>query len=179
MKKFVLSFALLLFVFNFSNAQLLKIGIKGGVNYANFESPTIQTDALTSYHLGLLAEIKLLKTVAIQPEVLYSTHGASYKNLVQEFKSELGYMSVPILAKLYLGKTLSLEAGPQFSFLLSKKVDASTDIKEFDFALAGGLGVKLTERIFIQGRYTYGLTELDKNADFKNAVAQLSIGLLF
>jgi Outer membrane protein beta-barrel domain len=178
MRKIVFAIVLIVSTINFTNAQLLQIGIKGGLNYANFNSPTIQTDALTSYHVGFIAEISLMKSLCLQPEFLYSTQGASYKNLIQEYKSELGYMSVPVLVKLHLGKTLSVEAGPQFSYLLSKKVNASTNINEFDFALAGGLGIKLTKTVFIQGRYTYGLTKIEKNADFKNAVAQLSIGLM-
>ena len=72
----------------------------------------------------------------------------------------------------------SVEAGPQFSYLLSKKITSDTDLNEFDFGVAGGIGVKITKSIFIQGRYVLGLTEIDKNADFKNAVAQLSVGFL-
>jgi hypothetical protein len=179
MKKVLYYSCFVFLIFNFSNAQLLKIGIKGGVNYANFRSSTLQTEALTSYHVGLVAEIKFLKPLSIQPEFLYSTQGASYKTLVEDFKSELGYMSVPILAKLHLGNSLSIEAGPQFSFLLNKKVNVGTNINEFDLALAAGIGIKLTDNVFIQGRYTAGLTDVDKNTDFKNSVGQLSIGYLF
>ncbi|WP_300569039.1 porin family protein [Flavobacterium sp.] len=179
MNKLIFSSVLLLFCFNLSNAQLLKIGVKAGANYANFESSTLQTDAITSYHAGLVAEIKLINVLSLQPEILYSTQGASYKNAVEEFKAELGYISVPILAKLNLGKIISIDAGPQFSYLLSKKVDASTDINEFDFAVAGGLTFKLTENFFLQGRYTLGLSEIDKNADYKNSVGQLSVGFMF
>jgi opacity protein-like surface antigen len=179
MKKLCYSFSFFLLICHFSNAQLLKIGIKAGVNYANFKSSTLQTDALTSYHAGIAVDIKFIKPLSFQPEVIYSTQGASYKTVVQDFKSELGYVSVPILAKLHLGKTLSLQAGPQFSFLMSKKVDKSTNSNEFDFALAGGLEIMLTEKLFIHGRYTVGLTDVDKNADFKNSVGQLSLGYYF
>jgi hypothetical protein len=170
---------LIVFVIHFSNAQLLDLGIKVGANYANFNSSTIETTPLTSYHVGIVADIKLLKPLSIQPELLYSTQGATYKTIAEDFKAELGYMSVPVLAKIHLGKSFSLEAGPQFSFLLSKKVDTSTNLNEFDFALAGGLTINLTEHLFIQGRYTAGLTEVDKNTDFKNAVGQLSLGYMF
>ncbi len=179
MNKLVFSSVLVLFCFNFSNAQLFKFGVKAGANYANFESSTLQTDAITSYHAGLVGEFKIINAFSIQPEILYSTQGASYKNAVEEFKAELGYISVPIMAKLNLGKKLSIDVGPQFSYLLSKKVDASTDINEFDFAAAGGLSLKITENFFLQGRYTLGLTEIDKNADYKNSVGQLSVWFMF
>jgi hypothetical protein len=39
----------------------------------------LQFDALTSLHAGLVAEIKLVDSFSIQPELLYSTQGATYK----------------------------------------------------------------------------------------------------
>jgi hypothetical protein len=174
MKKRIYLIVVFLLFFSFSQAQLLEIGVKAGVNYANFESSQLQTEALTSYHVGLLAQIRLGKSFALQPEVLYS-----YKNLVDEVKAELGYVSVPLLTKINFGKTFSVELGPHFSWLLSKSVDVNTDVKELDFGVAGGVAVNLTEHLFIQGRYVAGLTEIGKNADIKNSVGQLSIGYLF
>lgn len=180
MKKTFLVIVLLLTMSVQMQAQLLQIGAKVGLNYANFSGADIQTDAITSYHAGLIAEIKLLDKFAIQPELLYSTQGASYDNAGQEFKNELGYISIPILAKIYLSKSFSLELGPQASFLLSEKnnFDAN-DANTFDFAVDAGLSFKITKNIFLQGRYVLGLTEVSSNADAKNAVLQLSAGLIF
>lgn len=139
----------------------------------------MQTTALTSYHIGLVTQISLGEVIALQPELLYSTQGASYKYLAQEIKAELGYVSVPVLAKVRLGKTLGVELGPQFSFLASKNVNSATNVKELDFGLAGGISVNLTDRLFLQGRYVAGLSEIGKNPDIKNSVGQLSIGYLF
>lgn len=174
----VITFA---FVLSFTaQAQLLQIGVKAGVNFANFTDTAIQTDAITSYHAGLIAEIKLLDKFAIQPELLYSTQGASYKEAGNEFKKELGYLAIPVLAKIYLSKSFSLELGPQASFLLSERNDFDvTDANTFDFALAGGLGLKITKNIFINGRYILGLTDVSPDADAKNSVLQLSAGLMF
>lgn len=160
-------------------AQLLKIGIKAGANYANFSGSDLQTEAITSYHAGLSAQIKLGDSFSVQPEIMYSTQGASYDNLSEEVKAKLGYVSLPIMARIHMGKTVSLDLGPQFSYLLSKDVDFDTDINEFDFAGVGGLTVNVTEKIFIQGRYVLGLTEISKNADVKNSVGQLSVGFVF
>jgi len=179
MKKIILIVGIVLFTFLPSRAQLLKIGVKAGVNYANFESSQLQTTALTSYHAGLVAQIKLGKSFALQPEVLYSTQGATYENVTEEIKAELGYISVPLLTKLNLGKTFSVAIGPQFSWLLSKNVDVNTEVNDLDVGAAVGLDVKLTDNFFIQGRYVAGLTEIGKNADIKNSVGQLSVGYLF
>lgn len=170
-----------------AQAQLVKFGFKGGLNYANqngsaitINSTNYNTSAITSYHAGLIAEFKVLNSFAIQPELLYSTQGASYKNAVEEFNNELGYLSIPLIAKIYLNKVISLELGPQASFLLSEKNNFDTkDATSFDFAVVGGLGINITKNFFIQGRYGLGLTEASKDADVKNSVVQVSAGFLF
>lgn len=169
-------------------AQSVKIGIKGGINYANQNGSSITvnsinyntTEAITSYHAGLVAEIKLFESLALQPELLYSTKGATYKNAVTEFKNELGYISLPLVLKINLSKSLSLELGPQASFLLSEKNEFDYKNSEtFEFSAVGGLGLKVTKNLFLQARYGLGLTEASKNADIKNSVVQVSAGILF
>ncbi|HKX86514.1 MAG TPA: porin family protein [Flavobacterium sp.] len=179
MKKLILSGLFVVFFSTLGQAQLLKIGVKAGLNYANFSGSDLQTDAITSYHAGLSAQIKLGNKLSLQPEVMYSTQGATLDNVSEEVKAKLGYMSIPLLARVHMGKSVSLDLGPQFSYLLSKDVDFDTDINEFDFAAVGGLTINLTESIFVQGRYVLGLTEISKNADAKNSVGQLSVGFSF
>ena len=180
MKKTILVIALMFTLPFITQAQLLQIGLKAGLNYADFSGTDIQTEAITSYHAGLIAEIKLLYKFAIQPELLYTTQGASYKTVAGDIKNELGYIAIPVLAKIYLGKTFSLEFGPQASFLLSEKnnFDAK-DPNSFDFSVDAGLSMKITKSIFIQGRYVLGLTEISPNADAKNSTLQFSAGLMF
>lgn len=180
MKKTILVIALLLAVSFNVQAQLVKFGLKAGLNYANHTGSDIQTDAITSYHAGLITEIKIHDKFALQPELLYSTQGATYNTVLGDVKNELGYLSIPVMAKIYLNNTISLELGPQASFLLSERgaFDA-TDSNIFDFSVAAGLGLKITKNIFIQGRYGIGLTEISKNTQAKNSVLQVSAGILF
>lgn len=161
-------------------AQGIKVGLKAGVNYANFTNSDIQTDAITSFHGGLVTEFSLLKNFSLQPELLYSTQGAELNDFGQQIKNELGYISIPVLAKFYLNDNLSLEIGPQASFLLSERneVDAG-DSNTFDFAVAGGLTYKFGKHFFVQGRYGLGLTEPKRDAAVKNSVLQGSIGFMF
>ncbi|WP_281337190.1 porin family protein [Flavobacterium eburneipallidum] len=180
MKKTLLITTLLIAISFSTKAQTLQIGVKAGLNYANLNGTQIQTDAITSYHAGLVAEIKLLDKFAIQPELLYTTQGASYENVGEEFKNELGYIAIPVLAKIYLSDSFSLELGPQASFLLSEKDKFNpADSKTFEFGAAAGLGLKITKNLFIQGRYVLGLTDVSPDAEYKNSVVQVSAGLLF
>ena len=186
MKRIILAAILFVAASTTSQAQLVKFGVKAGVNFANqtgdasFEGIELDKEGITSYHAGLVAEIKLLDRFAIQPELLYSTQGATYKNAVEEFKNELGYLSIPVMAKFYLTDSFSFEVGPQASFLLSEKNDFDVENAEtFEFGVNAGLGFKITENFFVQGRYGLGLTEASKDADVKNSTVQLSVGFLF
>lgn len=187
MKKVFLAVVLFIATSASIQAQLLKIGVKAGANFANqtgdaTDAPGIDKEGITSYHAGLVAEIKLLDRFAIQPELLYSTVGAKYKfdEVSEDIKNELGYLSIPVMAKFYLTDSFSLEVGPQASFLLSKKDDVELgDAETFEFGVNAGLGFKITENFFIQGRYGLGLTEASKNADVKNSTIQLSAGFMF
>lgn len=188
MKKTILLVAILLVALAPDvQAQLVRFGIKAGLNYANqtgsditINSTNYSTTAITSYHAGLVAEIKLINSFSIQPELLYSTQGATYKYAVTEFKNELGYLSIPVLAKINLNKVFSLELGPQASFLLSERKNVDfKDANTFDFAVVGGLGINLTKNFFIQGRYGLGLTDASRDAEIKNSVVQVSAGIKF
>ncbi|KIQ14019.1 porin family protein [Flavobacterium pectinovorum] len=185
MKKILLAAVLFMATSATIQAQLLQIGVKGGVNFASqtgdaFPEQNFDKEGITSFHAGLVAEIKLLERFSVQPELLYSTQGATYKNAAQEFKNELGYISIPVMAKFYLTDSFSLEVGPQASFLVSEKNDFDVEDGEtFEFGLNAGLGYKITKNFFVQGRYGLGLTEASKNADIKNSTVQLSAGFMF
>jgi hypothetical protein len=182
MKKIILLLLLSVTQLQFAQekSKLIQLGIKAGINYSNYTNAEINTDAITSFHGGFIAEIKLLKNFALQPELYYSTQGATIENLGDELKNELGYVSIPLLAKFYLTDNLSFDIGPQASFLLSERNEVTTnDTNSFDFAVVGGLGYDLGKHFFIQGRYGLGLTEAKRDAEIKNSVLQASIGYKF
>jgi opacity protein-like surface antigen len=186
MKKIILAAILFIATSAAVQAQFVQIGVKAGVNFANqtggsdFNGISVDKEGITSYHAGLVAELKLLEKFSIQPELLYTTQGATYKNAFDEFKNEMGYIAIPVMAKIYMTKSLSLELGPQASFLVSKKKEFDVaDPNTFDFSLNAGLGLKVVGGLFVQARYGIGLTEISKEADFKNSVFQLSAGYMF
>jgi hypothetical protein len=178
MKKTSLKLFLFLIFFQTSYSQLVKFGIKAGLNYANTTGSEIKTEAITNYHAGLVAEVSISKSFAIQPELLYTTQGATYKTATKEFKNELGYISIPIILKINLSKSLLVELGPQAGFLLNEKEKFDVEKSStFDIAANVGLGLKITENIFAQARYGMGLTETKTNSAIKNSVFQLSLGI--
>jgi hypothetical protein len=163
-----------------SQAQSLKFGVKAGANFSNLDGDDFDGDNLTSFHAGVLAEIGIFQNFAIQPEVMYSSQGSK----VDGDDLKLDYISVPIVAKFYLiTDRLSIEAGPQFSFLINDDGfdGIITDYKNenFDFAAVGGVGLNITQNFFASARYVVGLTDTSKDAEVTNRVIQLSLGYKF
>ncbi|WP_432671618.1 porin family protein [Flavobacterium sp. SM2513] len=176
MKKIFLVAAVLFLGVSASNAQDLKFGAKIGSNFSTLDGDGVNGDNLTSFHVGALVELNLIQNFSLQSELMYSSQGTELNN--EDYK--LDYVSLPVLAKFYvITDKLSLEAGPQFSFLINEDVPDAFRTKTFDFAAVGGLGYNLTSFIFVQARYVVGLTDTSKDASVTNKVIQLSAGLRF
>ena len=179
----------------FANAQKtkqdegIKIGIKGGLNVANIMGDVEDLGIRTSIHAGLVAEIIVSEKFSIQPELLYSGQGATYDGPIPGYsRFKLDYITLPVLAKFPIAKSLSLETGPQVGFLISAKNKTNEtnetipDLKTIDFGLNAGLNYELNNGVFFQARYNLGLTNIGfagDNDSARNAVIQFSIGKLF
>lgn len=178
MKK-ILFVMLLCFGMNTVNAQMLKFGLKAGANFSNLEGDGVDGSTYTSFHFGAVAEISLLENLSLQPELLYSSQGTKV-DVAGVKDINYNYITVPVLAKFYLtSKKLSLEAGPQFSFLINEDVEETFEGEKFDFAATAGLGYNITDNFFAQARYVMGLTEASKDGEVTNRVIQLSVGYRF
>lgn len=182
MKKIILVFLFFTVYFK-SEAQVVEFGIKGGLNFTNYRDGALSGfnfETATNYHFGGLVEFSLLSNLNIQVELLYSTQGAQFERVGFDVKNELGYLAIPVLAKVYINnENLSLEVGPQFSFLATERNKVgTTDTETYDFGLVGGLGLKLSNTFFVQARYVLGLSDVKPNADIKNSGIQVSLGMM-
>lgn len=188
MKKLIVFAAIVIISLTTIGAQDITIGAKAGLNLATLQ-PEL-TDTRTSFHLGGMAEIPLTDVFSIQPELLYSAQGAKDQNDTDNNEIfKVDYLTLPVLAKYYVVDGLSIEAGPQFGFLLSAEVedngetsDLKDDTKGIDIGLAVGLGYKLENGLNFDLRYYLGSDINDIGEDpeeFKNRVFQISIGYFF
>lgn len=176
MKRVILLTAVALLCFS-AQGQSIRFGLKGGVNFANLDAEDINTENITSWHAGATLELNVLPMFSVQPEALYSSQGAKVEGF-DDFKFD--YISVPVLARFYiLPDLLSLDAGPQFSFLVNDNVEDTFKTKSFDFAVIGGATVNITDSFFGQARYVIGLTDTSEDAKVTNKVIQLSVGYRF
>jgi hypothetical protein len=183
MKNFLLLAVVTVLGFANVNAQEIKFGAKGGLNFASISGDnTNGIDVVTSFNFGVVSEISISDKFSFQPELMYSGQGYSFK----ENTIALSYLNIPLIGKYYLTKGLSVEAGPQIGFLLSAK-NEKTDVKDsfntFDFGVNFGLGYKLDNGLNFGVRYNLGLTDInnldDSSSKYKNGVFQLSVGYFF
>lgn len=171
MKKLIFLAIMLLGFTVTTQAQDIKLGLKGGVNFANLNGDDVENlDGRTGFHIGAVLQISLLDTFAVQPEVLYSSQGADFTNA----DLKIDYLNVPILAKLKFAKVISVEAGPQLGFVVTEGKDIE-DIESFDLSGAVGAGVEFG-KFFGQVRYNFGLTDVVSDGDVKNSAFQVSVG---
>lgn len=207
MKKYILFTVAALFSIAVSTAQEVRLGVKGGVNFATLSGDNLgNIKSLTGFHIGALAEIPITEQFAVQPEVLYSAQGGKYHEKGSELgvdyaydvETKLDYIQIPVMAKYYVIDGLSIEAGPQISFLTSSKVeyegsaggitisgeDDLDDASTVDFGLGAGASYRLPMGLFFTARYNFGLSNINDASDasdnkIHNRVAQLSVGYSF
>jgi len=165
------------------NAQSLKFGAKAGMNVATINGGELNVDSRIGFHVGVVSEIEINNKFSIQPELMYSSQGAEEDIVLLK----LDYLLLPILAKYYITNGFSIEAGPQFSFLVHDEIELDngnqsvfdTDSENFDLSASFGLGYQLKSSLFFQVRYNIGITPIEENPDVFNGVFQLSAGYQF
>lgn len=180
MKKLLFCLAIAVFGIANLNAQDIDFGVKAGLNFTSISGDDVPDSGMnTDFHFGVMAELSITDKFSFQPELLYSGQGFS----TDQNTILLNYINVPLIAKYYLTKGLSLEAGPQIGFLISAKnenVDIKDQIKSFDFGVNLGVSYKFDNGLNFGARYNFGLSDINDISGFtnknQNAVFQLSIG---
>ena len=167
MKKVILSF-LAVASFGIANAQDIKFGVKAGANFANLTGDA-DTDGITSFYVGGLADFAISEKFHVQPELLYSMEGGE--------DAEISYLRIPIMAKYYLMEGLNLQAGPVVGF----KVSADDVVDELttstDFGLGLGAAYELASGLFFDTRYNIGLSNISDVDGFDVGTSTFQIGL--
>lgn len=152
------------------------LGLQGGVSISNFSAPTgITADNVTGFAAGILVELPLNESVAIQPEALFVQKGADLAGSgAVNVSSKLNSLDVPIFLKLSLGKDIRpyVFLGPNFSFTLSSSLQAnaggsmgtlSFSPNTYDLGFAGGAGAEFGP-IFVNVRYLAGVLNINNGA---------------
>jgi hypothetical protein len=175
------------------NNLTAKFGIKGGINFTNLYVADVSRENMKiGFNAGLFAKLPITKGFSIQPELLYTVKGAkdTYSNFIQgngEYRYNLNYLELPVLAVVNLAKNFNLHAGGYAAYLVSATVKdvrsdgtivgakelRADDFKRFDYGLVGGLGIDITN-FTIGARYNYGLSSIGKAGSLSGSLTKNS-----
>ena len=179
MKKWLLAGCIVILCIN-ANAQRTRFGLKAGVNLANYNDAANTSGARTGFHVGGLAHIHINRSLAFQPELVYSTQGAEFVG----GKHKIDYINIPLLLQYMFRSGFRLETGPQVGFLTNAEWEENNntehnikrDFKSTDLSWAFGLGY-LTESGFgLDARFNLGLADVSKGGgDLMHRVWQFGV----
>lgn len=184
------------------NAQnRVRAGLKGGFNASSLFYENANTNDRKErygFHGGVYAQIPVSSFFAVQPELLYTTKGASANYNVVGFQGRntfrLNYAELPVLATFKLGNAVELQAGPYAAYLLNSNVSSNGDLgngianlnrdafNKFDYGVAGGLNLFLGKAL-IGLRYGQGMQKIANTTasravlgNARNGVGMVSVG---
>lgn len=169
---------------------------KAGVNWSKVNFPESyggNPSSLTGFHAGVAATCQINKWLDVQGELLYTMRGLDWDDLyvtddagnISEngVKVRQHYLEIPVLLKFFPCTGFNLQAGPQLGIPL--KYDgglavADGDKVPVDFGLVFGLGYESGMGVFVDARYTLGLTSTVKDMPgWQNRTIGLTVGYRF
>ena len=204
MKKLTIALMCIILASSAAMAQkTFTFGPKVGVDLTHFwgsgtkfyDSNNVQLN----YQVGVFAEDRASNHFAIAPEVVFASQGGIIKDYgipsgIYKVIYTTNYINVPLMMKFYVAKAVSIDFGPQIGFNVYSKsrgkweetkdeyntIDRKKFTNTFDFGLGLGATYNIASDVFVQARYTLGLTKIFKDEDpVKNGNAQIAIGYRF
>lgn len=166
-------------------------GVRIGYNAATLSTDEEGFDPKTRHGLvvGLFGVLPVNEMFAVQPEFLYSQQGAKVEDGSDKATLKIDYVQIPVLGRIRLGagSPAFLLVGPSFGFRTRAESEFNGQTENFkdevestDVGLVTGVTANVG-RWVVDGRYTWGLKNIDKNegANTKNRVLSLSAGIRF
>ncbi len=178
------------------------IGFKAGINSSNLydtKSESFDHKAKIGLAFGGYLSVPLGKVIGFQPELMYSQKGykgnGSILGANYDYTRKTDYLDVPLQLQVKPAPFLTILAGPQYSFLLSKgisfnsgsvTVDQQNDIENNDIrknTLGAVVGLDFNfSRLVLSGRLSWDLQHNDGDGTstsprYKNVVAQATLGV--
>ena len=163
-------------------AQLIKFGVKGGLNMAKLDADGFKGENSTGFFIGPMAEFTLpIVGLGVDGAVMFSQRG-------KDEAKEQG-IEVPVNLKYTIGlgsiAGVYFAAGPDFFFNFKDSKMEGVDTKKTQVALNLGAGVKLLKKLQIGINYQIPMGDSFKWEDegkalgAKNKTWQASVAYIF
>lgn len=218
MKKIITTLSLLVLGMTYVHAQddvdhrdEFEFGAKAGINISNVyddHGDNFVASGKVGFAGGVFFSIPLNTYLGIQPEIQFSQKGFQSKRTYNtpfflpdysvEYSTTTNHIDIPLLLQLKPAEFLTIVAGPQYSFLLSKE-DKRTDsfgnsnyqntdynndnIRRNILGVVGGLDINI-HPVVLSGRVGWDLQNnngdgTNSNPRYKNAWYQVTAGFKF
>lgn len=177
----------LLAAFSTVGFSQIRYGAKLGANISSLkfsDDEGMDLSSRISPLLGGFLEYGLSDKFALQGELVYSNEGGKFsadtyfdgmeEPINVDYTIKNSYLNIPLLAKYKFGNGLSLQAGPQFGFLMSSKLkmeaggeedeqDLKDDMESMNTSIALGAAYELESGLGFDLRYNMGLSNVMKD----------------
>ncbi len=208
-KAFVITSLMCLLVATTGWAQESSVGIKGGFNLSSLTTDGNDDSNLNlGINVGVFNKIALTKSVAIQPELLYSMKGTRINYDESSFaegdsKFNLHYIDLPVKLVFNLSEDFEFQVGPYVGYLIGANTETDATVMDafnidseneldrenfntIDYGVTAGLGFDL-DPLIIGANYSLGLNQVAKKDkapeeildNAKNSVIQVYVGIKF
>lgn len=153
----------------------IKYGVRGGFNISNLDfkpDATFENKHRNNVVFGGFVEFFPKESYSILTELQYSGEGGG-----KDESLRVSYIQLPVLFKLRLGDYFSIGAGPQVGLKVWSYNDG---FKNFAFSGVVGAEYMISDIVFLDARYTVGITNiLDNSSNFeaRNSNIQFGIGM--
>lgn len=199
MKKIAIALMCMIMATGAAMAQkTFTFGPKVGVDYTHYWGKDAEHGGQFNYQAGLFFEYRMANKFAIAPELVFAAQGGKFDTnilgVTYKETDHVNYINVPVMLKYYVIPELSIDFGPQVGFNIYSKntrelkagsesfketFDMKDNTKTVDFGLGLGLTYNIAKDVFVQGRYTMGMTDVFEHSNGKNGNAQIAIGYRF
>ena len=158
-----------------SFSQDIQYGARAALNVSNLDfdpDADFENKHRNGFAFAGFVEFGFSEDISLMTELQWSAEGGKDESLRAD------YIQLPIQLMFSINERLSIGAGPQIALKTWENEDA---FSTFAFSGVAGLQYMITSEIFVDARYSYGLSNiLDQDStdtEAKNHVMQFGIGI--
>ena len=162
--------------------QRFTFGVRAGANLSTLTE--FDVDSKWGFHGGLAMDYNIVKSFAVETGIFYTVKSFGYRVYYYGYeKHELGYLQIPVLAKLRLPVSddvhVQVKGGGYFDYLTNEP--ESLWIKKPDMGVVFGAGISF-KKVYLGLQYEIGLYNVlsyEKVGDGRIRNLAISVGYDF